>query len=327
MPLRLVTFQKQDANNQRIGALTEDGVLDLTDHAEQEPASLPAAWDNSLITVLSQIEWIDWAKQCVQTANEQHMLERASVRLLPPVPRPGKLFLLAGNYMEHLREAASFDFQKEDEGLPEEEPHVFVKPPVDTLIGDGEPIILSRNHRFVDYEAEMAVIIGKTGRYIPAEQALDYVAGITAFNDVSEREWGRDRQQMTEREKFFAWLNGKWFDSFAPMGPCAVPMADVPDIHNLDLQLRVNGQLRQHSSTALMMFDVPQIIAYISGICTLRAGDVIATGTPEGVGHAQGSKLEDQDIIQVELELVGTLTNPVQAEAQDHRSSQEMQRE
>ncbi len=315
MPLRLVTFQEQGADGWHVGALTDNKIVDLTDRAEQEPASLPAAWDNSLITVLSQSEWIDWAKQCVQAANEQHRLERASVRLLPPMPRPGKLFLLAGNYMEHLREAGSFDFQKEDETLPEEEPLIFAKPPIDTLIGDGEPIILSRNHRFVDYEAEMAVIIGNTGRYIPAEQALDYVAGITAFNDVSEREWGRDRQQMTEREKFFAWLNGKWFDSFAPMGPCAVPMIDVPDIHNLDLQLRVNSQLRQHSSTALMMLGVPQIIAHISGVCTLRPGDIIATGTPEGVGHAQGSKLEDQDIVQVELELVGTLTNPVQAEA------------
>ncbi len=315
MTLRLVTFQKQDADDWRVGALTEDGVVDLSTQAEREPASLSDKWDNSLVTVLSQSEWVEWAKQCVRAANEQHMLGRASVRLLPPVPHPGKLFLLAGNYTEHLRETSSFDFQKENEALPEEEPLIFVKPPVDTVIGDGEPIILSRNHRFVDYEAEMAVIIGKSGRYIPAEQALDYVAGITAFNDVSEREWGKGREAMTEREKFFAWLNGKWFDSFAPMGPCAVPMADVPDIHDLDIALRLNGETKQDSNTALMIFDVPATIAYISSICTLRPGDVIATGTPEGVGHAQGSKLEDQDIVQVELELVGTLTNPVQAEA------------
>ncbi len=315
MTLRLVTFQKQDTSDWRVGALTEDGVVDLSAQAEQQPASLPGEWDNSLITVLSQAEWIEWAKQVVQNASEQQLLDRSLVRLLPPVPDPGKLFLLAGNYVEHLRESGSFDFQKEDEGLPEKEPHIFVKPPVDTLIGDGEPIILSRNYRFVDYEAEMAVIIGKTGRYIPPNKALDYVAGITAFNDVSEREWGKSGEQMTEREKFFAWLNGKWFDSFAPMGPCAVPMADVPDIQNLDLQLRVNSEVRQHSNTALMMFDVPQIIAYISSICTLRPGDIIATGTPEGVGHAQGLKLQDRDVVEVELELVGTLTNPVQAKA------------
>ncbi len=315
MTLRLVTFQKQHANNWRVGALTEDGVVDLTARAECEPASLPGEWDNALITVLSQSEWVEWAKQVVQAANEQDLLERASVKLLPPVPRPGKLFLLAGNYVEHLREASSFDFQKEDEALPEEQPLVFVKPPVDTVIGDGDPIILSRNRRFVDYEAEMAVIIGESGRYIPAEQALDYVAGITAFNDVSEREWGKGHEAMTEREAFFAWLNGKWFDSFAPMGPCAVPMADVPDIHNLGIALRLNGETKQDSNTALMIFDVPQIIAYISSICTLRPGDVIATGTPEGIGHAQGIKLADQDMVEVELELVGTLTNPVQAEA------------
>ncbi len=315
MTLRLVTFQKPDANDWHVGALTEDGIVDLTDQAQQEPASLPGEWDNSLITVLRQTEWIDWARQALQTVNKQDVLKRAAVKLLPPVPHPGKLFLLAGNYREHLRETGSFDFQKENEALSEEEPHIFVKPPIDTLIGDREPIILSRNRRFVDYEAEMAVIIGKTGRYIPTEQALDYVAGITAFNDVSEREWGKSREQMTEREKFFVWLNGKWFDSFAPMGPCAVPMADVPDIHNLGIALRLNGETKQDANTALMMFDVPQIIAYISSICTLRAGDVIATGTPEGVGHAQGIKLEDRDMVEVELELVGTLTNPVQAEA------------
>ncbi len=284
MTLRLVTFQKQDANDGRVGALTEDGIVDLSAQAEQQPASLPGEWDNSLITVLSQNRWIEWAKQVVQSANEQDVLKRAAVKLLPPVPRPGKLFLLAGNYREHLREAGSFGFQKEDEEFPEEEPQIFIKPP-------------------------------KTGRYIPTGQALDYVAGITAFNDVSEREWGKNREQMTEREKFFAWLNGKWFDSFAPMGPCAVPMADVPDIHNLEITLRLNGETKQNSNTALMIFGVPQIIAYISSICTLRPGDIIATGTPEGIGHAQGIKLEDRDIVEVELELVGTLTNPVHTEA------------
>jgi len=312
--LRLVTFQKQDANDWRVGALTEDGIVDLTTQAEQQPASLPDVWDNSLITVLSQPQWIQWGKQAVETTNEEDMLDSSAVRLLPPVPRPGKLFLLAGNYTEHLREAGSFDFQKEDEDLPKEEPLIFVKPPVDTLIGDGEPIILSRNRRFVDYEAEMGIIIGKTGRHIPIEQALDYVAGITAFNDISEREWGRGREDMSERDKFFAWLNGKWFDSFAPMGPCAVPMSDVPDISDLDIALRLNGETKQDANTALMIFDVPTIIAYISGICTLRPGDVIATGTPAGVGHAQGLKLQDRDVVEVELELVGTLTNPVQAE-------------
>jgi len=312
--LRLVTFQKQDANGWYVGALTEDGIVDLTTQAEQQPASLPDVWDNSLITVLSQPQWIQWGKQAVETTNEEDMLDSSAVRLLPPVPRPGKLFLLAGNYTEHLREAGSFDFQKEDEDLPKEEPLIFVKPPVDTLIGDGEPIILSRNRRFVDYEAEMGIIIGKTGRHIPIEQALDYVAGITAFNDISEREWGRGHEDMSERDKFFAWLNGKWFDSFAPMGPCAVPMSDVPDISDLDIALRLNGETKQDANTALMIFDVPTIIAYISGICTLRPGDVIATGTPAGVGHAQGLKLQDRDVVEVELELVGTLTNPVQAE-------------
>ncbi len=312
--LRLVTFQEQDANDWHVGALTEDGVVDLTAQAEQEPAGLPDEWDNSLITVLSQAEWIDWAKQAVQDAGEQQLLDRPSVKLLPPVPRPGKIFLLAGNYVEHLRETGSFGFRKEGEALHQVNPQVFTKPS-DTLIGDGDPIILSRNRRFVDYEAELAVIIGKPGRYVLQDEALDHVVGISAFNDVSEREWGADAEAMSERDRFFAWLNGKWFDTFSVMGPCAVPMADVPDIHDLRLRLYLNDELKQDATTALMIFDVPTIIAYISSVITLRPGDIIVTGTPPGVGHPQGIELQDRDTVRIELDLVGSLTNPVQAES------------
>ncbi len=314
MTLRLVTFQQQDANDWHIGALTEDGIVDLSDRAEQQSASLPARWDNSLITVLSQPEWIDWAKGAVEHGGDEHLLPRSAVKLLPPVPNPGKLFCLAVNYHEHGMETSTFGFQKEGEGPPKGNPHVFMKPSPDVLIGDGQPILLSRNSRFVDYEAEMAVIIGKSGRCIPQEEALDYVAGISAFNDVSEREWGGTGEGMSERDKFFNWLNGKWFDTFAPLGPCAVPMEDVPDIHNLCLRLYLNDELKQDASTGMMIFNLPETIAYISSIITLRPGDVIATGTPAGVGHPQGIRLQDRDIVRVELDLVGSLTNPVQAE-------------
>ncbi len=315
MTLRLVTFVADDSAGPRVGALTDGSIVDLDALASQPPADLPGRWDNSLITVLTQSDWLAWARQAAESAAEDLLIDRSAVRLLPPVPNPGKLFCLAVNYHEHGVETKTFGFQKEGEEPPKGNPHVFMKPSPDTLIGDGAPIILSRNSRFVDYEAEMAVIIGKTGRHIPREQALDYVAGISAFNDVSEREWGGSREGMSERDKFFNWLNGKWFDTFAAMGPCAVPMADMPDIADLRLRLYLNDEVRQDANTGMMIFDVPETIAYISSIITLRPGDVIATGTPAGVGHPQGIKLQDRDIVTVELDLVGSLTNPVQAEA------------
>ena len=314
MTLRLVTFTSGDSDRARVGALVNETVIDLDALANQPRADLPANWENSLVSVLAQPDWVAWARQAMQNADEQQLLDRSSVRLLPPVPRPGKIFLLAGNYVEHLRETASFGFQKEGEVLRQVNPQVFTKPP-DTLIGDGDPIILARNHRFVDYEAELAVIIGKAGRHISPDEALYHLAGISAFNDVSEREWGADAEGMTERDRFFAWLNGKWFDTFSVLGPCAVPMVDIPDIHDLHLRLYLNDELKQDATTALMIFDVPTIIAYISSIITLRPGDIIATGTPAGVGHPQGLKLQDRDIVRIELDLVGSLTNPVQAEA------------
>jgi len=207
MTLRLVTFRTEDSHRARVGTLVNETLIDLDALATQSSADLPGKWENSLVSVLAQPDWLDWARQAVEAADEEHLLARSAIKLLPPLPRPGKIFLLAGNYVEHLRETASFGFQKKGEALRQVNPQVFTKPP-DTLIGDGDPIILSRNRRFVDYEAELAVIIGKAGRHISPDEALDYVGGISAFNDVSEREWGADAEGMTERDRFFAWLNG-----------------------------------------------------------------------------------------------------------------------
>ncbi len=295
--------------------MVEDEILDLQTLAGSGPAP-PGDWPaEGLAEVLGNPHWLDWARQATEAAPPQLLYPRSGVRLLAPVPVPGKLFCLAGNYAEHIAEAAA-DGQKmalEKEAM--ETPRVFMKPSVDTVIGDGAPIILSPTSNFVDYEAELAVIIGKEGRYIPQEQALEYVGGISILNDVSERRLqAHGGEEPTDWDKFFDWLNGKWFDSFAPMGPCIVPLADVPNLDDLRLRLYLNDELKQDANTGQMIFKVPEVVAYISSIVTLRPGDVIATGTPSGIGLPQGIRLQDGDVVRVELDLVGSLTNPVQAE-------------
>jgi len=279
-----------------VGVLAEEFVVPLRRLLEACPTvTLPAEGINQALDVLTCEQTtkavrtaLEWLQERKAGADSELMIAREKVKLLPPV-RPAKLFCLAGNFMSH--------------------------PPSTTLRGDGEPIVLSRSSTFVDYEAEMAVVIGKAGRHISADEAMQYVVGITCFNDVSERRlsiW-----PVTERspwDRFFDWLNGKWMDGFAPMGPCVVPISEVDDIHNLRIRLYLNDQLMQDASTSDMIFSVPQTIEYLSHVLTLERGDVITMGTPSGVGFPRGVQLHDGDVVRVELEGVGVLTNPVVAE-------------
>ncbi len=315
MVLRIVTFSVNHHNDYRLGALVDDQVLDL-DALAQSTGDVPDYNPTEgLAGVLANHEWLDWAREAIATAAADQLLRRSQVRLLAPIPVPGKVFCLAGNFAEHIAEAVEMGqemaAQREEMGAP----RVFMKPSADTVVGDEEPIILSRTSNFVDYEAEMAVVIGKAGSHIPAEEALDYVGGICAFNDVSERRLlAHGGEDAADWDRFFDWLNGKWMNSFAPMGPCVVPLADVPNLDDLSLRLYLNDQLKQDGNTAQMIFKVPETVAYISNIVTLRPGDVIAMGTPSGIGLPQGIRLQDGDQVRIELDLVGTLTNPVCAE-------------
>ncbi len=316
MVLRLITFIANENSDSRLGALVDDQVLDLDALAQSRgdvPNYQPA---EGLAGVLANQEWLDWAREAIATSAADQLLRRSQVRLLAPVPLPGKVFCLAGNFAEHIAEAAEMGqqmaAQREEMGAP----RVFMKPSADTVIGDGQPIILSRTANFVDYEAEMAVVMGRAGSHIPEEEALEYVGGICAFNDVSERRLlAHGDEDAADWDRFFDWLNGKWFNCFAPMGPCVVPLTDVPNLDDLSLRLYLNDQLKQDGNTAQMIFKVPETVAYISNIVTLRPGDVIAMGTPSGIGLPQGIRLQDGDQVRVELELVGSLTNTVQAEA------------
>ncbi|MCD6350553.1 MAG: fumarylacetoacetate hydrolase family protein [Armatimonadetes bacterium] len=322
--VRLVSYvpvgESSDPKEARLGLLVDDRIVlpeQLFRAAEVHPQLEEPV--QSVVAALTSSAYLDAARQALAwlaNTDERTLaavsLAREAVKLLAPVPKPNKVFALAGNYMEHIQESTQKKLQSSVSKSDEATPRVFMKPPSVTVCGDGDPILLGPSSRWPDYEAEMALIIGRAGRFLEPDEAVGHVAGITCLNDVSERElkiW--DRPETREWDRFFDWLNGKWFDNAAPMGPCAVPVEDVGDIHALKIRLWLNGELKQDATTAQMIFRADRIVSYISQICTLEPGDIIATGTPSGVGHAQGIRLQDGDVVEVEIEKVGRLTNPV----------------
>jgi 2-keto-4-pentenoate hydratase/2-oxohepta-3-ene-1,7-dioic acid hydratase in catechol pathway len=234
-------------------------------------------------------------------------LSLSDVSLRAPIPRPRRnVFCVGKNYHEHAHEFASSGFDSSAaKGAVPEVPIVFSKVP-ESVVGPGAAIVMDASvSTAVDYEAELAVIIGKAGRNIAARDALKHVWGYTIINDVTARDLqGRHSQ----------WLIGKSQDTFCPMGPWAVTADDV-DLSDTAVRCRVNGELRQDSNTGLLIFDVPTIIAAISNGITLMPGDVIATGTPAGVGigFKPPKYLRPGDRVQVEIGGIGVLENPVEA--------------
>jgi 2-keto-4-pentenoate hydratase/2-oxohepta-3-ene-1,7-dioic acid hydratase in catechol pathway len=232
----------------------------------------------------------------------------ASLQLKAPVPQARKLFALAGNYQEHIREGGGQTYRKE-----ETFPYFFMKPPSTALIGSGEAIQYPQIGQKMDYEGELVIVIGQGGRLIAEERAYDHIAGYTILNDISERALASKAPPRAKREKdgFFDWLVGKWFDTGAPCGPWLVTKEEVADPHALRLQTRVNGETLQDGATGAMIFTVPEIVAFISRVVTLEPGDLIATGTPAGVGHARNRFLQPGDTVEVEIEGLGILRNRV----------------
>ena len=203
------------------------------------------------------------------------------------LPRPSKIVCVGRNYVEHARELGN--------EMPER-PLLFFKPP-SALVGEGEPIVLPPESQRVEHEGEIAVVIGRRARHVQADEAWDYVAALAPLNDVTARD-----MQKTDGQ----WARAKGFDTFCPLGP-SVPL-DRVDRDGLEVICRVNGEVRQHGRAADMAFSIPALIAYISAVMTLEPGDVIATGTPAGVGP-----LAPGDVVEVEVPGVGKISNPVQA--------------
>jgi len=221
----------------------------------------------------------------------------AAIHLLAPIPRPPKFICVGMNYRDHAREAGV--------DIPSI-PTIFSKFS-NVVIGPGAPIVLPKNSMRPDYEAEFAFVIGPGGRHIPAARAMDHVFGYTIVNDVS----ARDHQTTTSQ-----WLISKSFDTFAPMGPWIVTRDEIADPHALDLTLEIGGQVLQHSNTRELVFGVPALIEYISSVVTLEPGDIVATGTPAGVGFARKPPryLRPGDEVVIRIQGIGELRNPVQQE-------------
>ncbi len=205
----------------------------------------------------------------------------------PLLPRPSKIICVGRNYAEHAKELGNT--------IPER-PLLFFKPP-SSLVGDGDPIRLPNESSQIEHEGEIGVVIGKILRRADKASALDAIAGLTCVNDVTARDLQRTDGQ---------WTRAKGFDTFCPTGPRLVPLADLPQLDELEVICRVNGEERQHGYIRQMAFDIPTILAYISNIMTLEPGDLVATGTPSGVGP-----LHPGDRVEVEVPGVGVLSNPV----------------
>lgn len=295
--MKFVTFEHD--GQVKTGLYQEEGVLDLqaawlAAGAAGSPPEVMLELIETYHDNLSSIE--DIIKKMKET--EQGLLPLSQVRLLAPIPRPRKnIFCVGKNFVEHIKEL------KNGEDLPKY-PILFSKAP--TAVIGPEAAIDSHPGatRYVDYEGELAVVIGKKAKAVKKEEAYDFVFGYTIINDVS----ARDKQKRHSQ-----FLLGKSFDTFCPMGPVLVHKSVLPEPHNLKIETRVNGEVRQSSSTSLMIFDIPTLIATITEGTTLEPGDIIATGTPSGtgLGFDPPKFLKVGDVVEVEIEGIGVLRNHV----------------
>lgn len=292
----------------RLGAISRDGrarpvvvvedrLIDVEDaisaHGIQAPEVegrldvLPMLddWDNWL-PVLRRIAEIDGPSTSAQGA-----------RFLAPIRFPRKLLMAGANYSDHIKEMGAELPDKTKAG-----PYFFQKPPTTSIIAPGEAVIVPRGVNQPDWESELVAIVGRKARNVPTDQAMDYVAGYTVLNDIS----ARDRQSRRDWYGPFAfdWMLGKGFESFAPMGPTITPREFVPDPHSLRITCSVNDEMMQDGNTRDMIFNIPEQVAYLSGIFTLEPGDCISTGTPAGVGRPRGIFLQHGDRVASEVESV-----------------------
>ncbi|MGH3384514.1 MAG: fumarylacetoacetate hydrolase family protein [Nocardioidaceae bacterium] len=231
------------------------------------------------------------------------------VQILAPLLQPGKILAAATNYQEHIVEGGGTPVDK-----ARTSPKLFTKPDT-ALIGPGAPFVLPEISDTADWEVELAVVIGRAARGVAATEALDHVFGYATSNDISLRSLtlGYERDDGPN-VGFFDWLEGKWADGSAPIGPWLVTTDDIPDPQRLGIRLELNGETRQESSTAEMIFSVAELVSFASRLCTLRPGDIILTGTPAGVGASTSTYLRDGDLVVAEVDGLGRLETPIVSE-------------
>jgi acylpyruvate hydrolase len=289
--MRLITFLKDEALLP--GIMYHNAIYKLSSLLSQEIRDFPgflAEFPDAIEIARKALEG-DLASGALAG---QPCFEPNEVRIKPPIPRPGKIVCIGQNYRSHLNEQSL---------KPHTFPVVFAKWPSCTL-AQGEPILLPRSSKKVDIEAELAVVIGKKAKDVPKEKALEYVLGYSILNDVSARD-----VQFSESQ----WVRGKSFDTFAPFGPWIVTADEIPDPSGLRIRSWINDFAMQDALTSDMVFGVPEVISYLSSCFTLEPGDVIATGTPGGVGHFRNPPvyLKTGDTVRIEIERIGILENPV----------------
>ena len=306
--MKLVTFIHQDTA--RLGAIIDSPVGELVVDLAQayaaclsciNPDAPPGEFPEDMLALLQSNEdiWsvtasvVEWAGSL--EAEESFLFPLADVRLGPPLNNPSKIVCIGLNYHDHAREQAV--------EIPPR-PLLFDKFSTAIIGPDDEISWPAEVSQQVDYEAELAVVIGREGRHIPVDKAYDYIAGYTIVNDVSARD-----AQYSDKQ----WVRGKSFDTFCPIGPYLLTADEVEDPHNLGIRCWVNGELRQDSNTFEMIFKIPELLAFISQTSTLKSGDIISTGTPDGVGVFRDPKvfLKSGDVIEIEIDRLGRLRNTV----------------
>lgn len=307
MDLRVCTFEHQGALSP--GLLARDRVFPLREGytaLDGTPAA-PATLLDALREFSRHLAFLELLAERIE-AGERSLL-RASmpsseVRLKAPLIYPGKIFCAGANYYDHAREMGDPNWDKVD---AQAEPYFFAKPADNTVIGTGEPVEIPRNSGALDWEVELAVVIGRKCKRISPEQAADHVAGYTVFVDMSARDLSRRPTHIFRND----WVSGKCFDGASPMGPCILLKRPGEPFRVFALRLYVNGQIKQDSSTAQMIVGIDRQVSWLSQAITLNPGDVIATGTPAGVGFPRKEFLRPGDVVRAEIDGIGVLVNRI----------------
>jgi acylpyruvate hydrolase len=297
--MKLVRFSTQ-GQAPRLGALQGERIADLQASLAASLARRGVVRAQEIAATLVPastrgfLEGGVASRDAVAGITEWITVDRSAARLHAPIADPGKFICIGLNYKDHAEEAG--------QAIPKEPP-IFAKWS-NAIIDPGEPILRPRGSTQLDWEVELGVVIGRTARYVAREQALDHVAGYTIVNDAS----ARDFQFLTTQ-----WMAGKIFETAAPVGPYIADREEIPDPHVLDLKTFVNGKQTQRGNTKTLIFDVRYLVSYLSGLMTLSPGDLIATGTPPGVGLGMKPPvfMQPGDVCRMEITGLGVLENPI----------------
>ena len=299
--MKLLTYKTKETEP-RLGFLHNNQVIDMEDFGDISNFPLP----NDMLELIDMgfeiiAEITELVAETPDNFFEEIAYELDEVTFLAPIEKPRKNIIGIGlNYTEHVAESAR---TLDTTGKLPQKPIIFSKPPTTVTATNTEIIKNTKLTEQLDWEVELAVVIGKKGKYVPKAEAMDYVFGYTVINDISARDCRREGQ----------WIVSKGQDTFAPMGPILVTKDEIENPHNLNLSLKVNGVEKQNSNTKFLLFNINDLIEDLSIVFTLEPGDIIATGTPAGVGAGRNPQewLYDGDVVEATVEGIGTIVNTI----------------